>query len=263
MNSTFVTTANEVVGISLLAEHDSGLVSVRLVGNIVDLHANPGGGSGIRWGTQGDGDGRLDVLNTVRPREPAGALGELEPGRIRSMGPEPRTSMSPEVRSTDPKGPGVFVSSRVDAPGQVRVAVFGTIVSNAKAPAIALQALHPATLVYRGGFNDIFGSDASHLGGRPAGAGNLKLDPRYVDGASGDLRLRGSSPLIDRGVVCSPAGVANLDAAGTPGCLVRPSTSVPRARSREADRRGRGGRLGRQRPGRHRWRRHPVRHGRR
>jgi Ca2+-binding RTX toxin-like protein len=95
----------------------------------------------------------------------------------------------------------------------VRVTVFDTIVSNATGPGIQLFSIHPGTLVYRAGFNAVFASGASYLGGRPAGSANLKVDPDYLDRASGDFRLRASSPLIDRGVVCSPGGVANQEAA--------------------------------------------------
>ena len=63
----------------------------------------------------------------------------------------------------------------------------------------------PGTLVFRGGFNDFFGNGAADvLDGQPAGPGNLKLDPGYVDRAAKNFRLQPNSPLINKGITCSP-----------------------------------------------------------
>jgi hypothetical protein len=65
------------------------------------------------------------------------------------------------------------------------------------------------------GTNDTFNSGiADALNGRSAGTGNLAVDPKFVDGASGDMRLTSSSTLINAGQVCSVGGVSNPDAAG-------------------------------------------------
>src|SRR5262249_39916254 len=52
------------------------------------------------------------------------------------------------------------------------------------------------------------------LAGHSLGPHNLAVAPGFMDEPFGDLRLKPMSALIDRGIVCSPGGVQNLDAAG-------------------------------------------------
>ncbi len=72
------------------------------------------------------------------------------------------------------------------------------------------------SLTFRAGYNDYYANtvQAGYLDGQSLGHGNRHDNPRYVDRAAGNLKLKSSSPLIDKGVVCSPGGIANLDAAG-------------------------------------------------
>ena len=68
---------------------------------------------------------------------------------------------------------------------------------------------------YAGGYNDTFGNGrGSFFDGHSAGPANLHLDPRYRGAGARDYRLKSISPLIDKGLVCTPGGVSNLDAAG-------------------------------------------------
>jgi Ca2+-binding RTX toxin-like protein len=66
----------------------------------------------------------------------------------------------------------------------------------------------------RNGFNDFFGNDRrSRFGGYARGPSTLNVDPRYIDVASSDYRLRKDSPLRDRGAPCTAGGLARQDAA--------------------------------------------------
>src|SRR5262249_8689093 len=46
------------------------------------------------------------------------------------------------------------------------------------------------------------------------GTGNLHANPQFVGETTGTLALKAGSPLIDAGAVCTPGGLADLDAAG-------------------------------------------------
>jgi Ca2+-binding RTX toxin-like protein len=101
------------------------------------------------------------------------------------------------------------------AGGRLRLDLFDNVFAHAQGYGIRLDAGAPGTLVLRSGHNDTFANGSGvFLDGLPKGPGHLTLDPRFMDRASGNLRLKATSPLIDRGVVCSPGGVANPDAAG-------------------------------------------------
>lgn len=69
--------------------------------------------------------------------------------------------------------------------------------------------------------NQLSGAAAQYclVQGGASGSGNLSSDPAFVDAASGDLRLRGTSPAVDAGTNAAlPAGIT-LDAAGEPRVL--------------------------------------------
>ena len=69
--------------------------------------------------------------------------------------------------------------------------------------------------------NQLSGAAAQYclVQGGASGSGNLSSDPSFVDAASGDLRLRGTSPAVDAGTNAAlPAGIV-LDAAGEPRVL--------------------------------------------
>ena len=72
-----------------------------------------------------------------------------------------------------------------------------------------------STLAFRGGYNDLYANGSNDYAGQPRGPGNTAMAPGFVNRMLGQLSLAGDSPLIDRGQVCSPGGIAMPDASGT------------------------------------------------
>jgi hypothetical protein len=66
---------------------------------------------------------------------------------------------------------------------------------------------------FRAGFNNYFANTlGNQRDGLSLGTNNLAVSPSFVAGKSGNLRLKSTSPLINKGQTCSPGGVANPDA---------------------------------------------------
>jgi Ca2+-binding RTX toxin-like protein len=109
----------------------------------------------------------------------------------------------------------ISLRNDVDASHHVTLNVFDNIVSHATGSGVALNSSVPGTLRFHAGYNDFFklGQPNFYDGSKP-GPGNRKVNPRYLDRPSGDLRLEHSSRLIDAGQACTSGGLANLDAAG-------------------------------------------------
>jgi Ca2+-binding RTX toxin-like protein len=111
---------------------------------------------------------------------------------------------------------GLFVDVDDNGPGPQRlltVHAFDNVVTHAVEP-LAINDVTPSRIGFDAGTSDYFADGTSGLSGHSSGTGNLAVDPRYYDAPFGNLRLKATSPLIDRGLVCSPGGIENLDAAG-------------------------------------------------
>lgn len=107
------------------------------------------------------------------------------------------------VANSSPSGSGVYLTETS------ALEVVNTIVTNNIAGAgVYVSGTAPALWAY----NDVFGNDVADFTGMadPTGVdGNLSADPRFVDGANGDLLLDVASPCLDAG------HPALLDADGT------------------------------------------------
>ncbi len=113
-------------------------------------------------------------------------------------------------------GDGVVAENEQQSPSAFGLKVFDNVISHASKYPIHLVNDSGTTgpFVTDGGSNDFFhNGQPSHLLGNSIGV-NLNAAPRFMNAANGNLRLADSSPLIDAGVTCSPAGVAGPDAAG-------------------------------------------------
>jgi hypothetical protein len=91
--------------------------------------------------------------------------------------------------------------------------IFNNIVTGTERAGIELSPFNPG-LTVKNGYNDTFdNAKPDFFGGYERGPFNHHLDPMYVNKAAGNYRLKASSPLIDAGLVCSPAGLSRADAA--------------------------------------------------
>ena len=108
------------------------------------------------------------------------------------------------VGNTIDKTPSFAIDQRnnLTVGGHLALDVFNNIISHHKRNAFALDA---GRLTFRAGSNDYYANTVSnrYLDGQSLGSGNRHDNPRFVDRAAGDLRLKSTSPLIDKGVVCS------------------------------------------------------------
>jgi hypothetical protein len=98
--------------------------------------------------------------------------------------------------------------------GTMRSSVFNNVITRIEGPAIEIAQPPSNTLRVKNGYNSFFDNDdPPDLNGHPQGQSTISLNPRYRDAAAANYRLRNSSPLIDRGLTCSPGGFSRRDAA--------------------------------------------------
>jgi Ca2+-binding RTX toxin-like protein len=110
---------------------------------------------------------------------------------------------------------GLEVDDSGPAEGHVTVNAFDDVYSRVAHSAIFLDPTVDSTLTFRAGHGDFFAiGDANVLAGRSIGTGNLNANPAFVGEPTGNLALKATSSLVDAGAVCTPGGLANLDAAG-------------------------------------------------
>lgn len=111
-------------------------------------------------------------------------------------------------------GGGMLLQAIVDPPGRVRLDLFDNSFTQA-AYGVYVSVDDGANATIRAGHNNTYATKVGDGFGRfSKGPGNLHANPRFVDLAKGDLRLRADSPLIDKGMVCTPGGQLATDAAG-------------------------------------------------
>ena len=97
---------------------------------------------------------------------------------------------------------------------RVTAEAFDNVISHTVYPVYVSDG-SPSRVTLHAGTNDFFANTSPPpLAGHSLGTGNLHVNPKYKDAPFGDLRLLTGSPLVDSGLVCSPGGVENLDAAG-------------------------------------------------
>ena len=92
-----------------------------------------------------------------------------------------------------------------EGPGGLLAYVYNNIVSTTAGPAFSV--VEPLdNVIFRNDANDLFANDAPlDIGTTLLGGATLMVDPQFVDGDNGDLRLASTSPLIDVGINGFPA----------------------------------------------------------
>jgi Ca2+-binding RTX toxin-like protein len=195
----------------MFAEDPDGPVIFRAIGNRISLRGHPDSASGVYLALEGDGSVRADILNNT-----IWDVGRCNCGAAAGISVLPNGPMTVDVNIVGNTIERAFTSavSQRAGTGAMRLDVFNNIFSHISGPAVRLDRGTPDILDFRAGYNDYYASGANLLDGQSAGPGNRRDNPGFVDRAAGNFKLRASSPLIDKGLVCSPGGIANLDAAG-------------------------------------------------
>jgi Ca2+-binding RTX toxin-like protein len=209
---------NEAEGITLNSHQTSaGLVSLSVIGDQISGHGNPESGSGIEIDLAGAGTTRADLLNDsiwdIASCNCGASAGILLDPQDAAIGDINVVGMSVERSRSE----ALYVLNESKSGGRMTLDLFNNIFSHAMDGAVGISSSAgvASRVTLSAGENDYYGDGfPNQLEGRSPGTGNLALLPHYVNGLKGDLRLTSTSPLIDKGIVCSPGGVANPDAAG-------------------------------------------------
>ncbi len=198
-------------GIQLYADTTGGLVTFRAIGNTLTGHGSTGTSSGIRIFRHGGGTLYADIDNNAVWDVGQGGGGSALSTYVDGTG----NSLINVAGNTFDRsaGYGILLSSSLGGGGMV-FNVFDTAVSHATAHGVSIvRTPGSRNFVVAGGSNDFYANGPNTVTGYDLGS-SLSLAPAYTNEPAGDLTLKASSPLIDQGLVCSPAGVAITDAAG-------------------------------------------------
>ena len=216
VTGSHVSFSNEWAGIDAF-NNSSGPVSFQAIGNFITAHGAMYAGSGIELDTQSTGSMQADVMNNaiwdVADCNCGGASGIfIYPQSTSLMNVNLVGNTFSAVKSVD-----VGIRNSLAAGGLSTLYAFNNIFANSTSAALYLDDSEsiPSRSVLHAGFNDYYKNALPNdVGTRTIGSGNLSVKPKFVAPGTGNLELASTSGLINKGQVCSPGGVANLDAAG-------------------------------------------------
>jgi hypothetical protein len=214
IESSYIRATSSGAALGLYATDPDGDVRFRVIGNRITQHGGIGTAEGIRLDMDGDGNVRADIYNNS-----IWDVASCDCGTASGIAINPGGPIHGDVNvvgNTIDKTPSFAIDQRnlLTAGGHLALDIFDNIISHHQRNSFSIEA--GPRLTFRAGYNDYHANtvESSYLDGQSLGSGNRHDDPRFVDRAAGNLKLKASSPLIDKGLVCSPGGVANLDPAG-------------------------------------------------
>lgn len=201
--------------ISMQASHASGDVSFRIIGNHLKGAGATSGGGGLDLTLLGSGSTRADIYNNaiwdVAACHCAGESGIFiyPQGTGRAVVNVVGNTFDRVHSNT------IGLRNDLDSAGHLTLNVFDNAISRSEDSAVYLGDTPGDPFVYRAGYNDFYLSGrANELLGHSQGIKNINKAPGYVDPAAGNFHLKSTSQLINKGLVCTPGGLSNLDAAG-------------------------------------------------
>ncbi|MCY7419202.1 MAG: hypothetical protein LH650_12045 [Chloroflexi bacterium] len=200
--------------LGMIVDDPDGAVTFRAIANRVNQHGNPVSGSGINVTMEGDGSVRADLMNNA-----IWDVGRCNCGAASGIAVLPYGAIIADVNivgNTIERSLTNAVQQRngLTGIGRLRLDMFDNIFSHIQKGALDLDSGAPGSLTFRAGYNDYYATGVDRLDGQSKGSNNMAKDPKFVNRVAGNLKLMSSSPLIDKGQVCSPGGVAIQDASG-------------------------------------------------
>ena len=193
----------------------SGLDTFRLIGNRITAPGSNSGG-GIELRLAGTGSNKVDVDNNA-VWDVASCVCGSSAGLSISAGATTSAQVNVIGDSIDASQAfGLYVRNLLLPGGSLGLDIFNSVFSHSGYMAIRLDnSTDPSQIHFAAGNNDYFANGAANaLLGHSPGTGNLAINPKYMNASAGDLRLKPTSGLLNKGIVCSPGGVAIPDAAG-------------------------------------------------
>jgi len=194
----------------LLGSPNGGQVNFRLVGNRLDGNGNSQSGDGIEVTTLTSGAVKIDIYNN--------SIWDIARSGFAGIFINAGGSVDHDVNvvgnTVEKSGAdGLQQRNTVTAGGSFAFDMFNNTFSHAGDFGVRVDNGTAVATTFRAGFNNYF---ANALGnqrdGLSLGSNNLAVSPSFMAGKNGNLRLKATSPLINKGQTCSPGGTANPDA---------------------------------------------------
>lgn len=196
--------------ISLLQDSDIGATKVTVEGNVVTTSQDSNAYQGIQSRFQGSSLGTANIYSNVI--HDLGGCNCGGPTAIEADASTAALARQNIVNNTIvnyQNGPGIDVESTGGA--ALTVKVFNNVIVDADGGAFDYP-ITTAGLKIETRNNNVTNSPASDTGGYPP-TRTTSFTPRFVDAAADDYRLKATSGLIGRAIVCQPGGLPRADAA--------------------------------------------------
>ena len=196
--------------LGMLAVPNGGEINFRVVGNRFDGHGNTQSGDGIEFTALSSGTVNADFYNNSI--WDIGRSGFA--GIFLSVGGTVHADVNVVGNTVEKSGADGFQQrNTLTSGGSFDLDLFNNSLSHAQVFGVRLDNGSAVPTNFRAGFNNYFANTmGNQRDGLSLGSSNLALNPRFVDAAAGDLRLKKVSGLINKGQVCSPGGISNPDA---------------------------------------------------
>lgn len=183
----------------LEAANHTGTATFRVVANRMDGNGGDNSFGGVQLILDGSGAARADILNNSV--WDVGGCGCVGGAGVYYRVNDPATDDVNVVGNTfDHAVTGVFIQTLTTAGGHYSLDLFNNVISHPTAQGVTIDSFqNPAEFTLRAGNNDYYAlGQPNNFNGYPSGKGNLALAPKYMAPATGDLRLKATSPLINK-----------------------------------------------------------------